>query len=327
MSYTKLITSTFLLSISLLLFSCGEKEKEDKTKESVEKKTSETEEIIKVSYLEEGASLLYEISGNGLDHPSYLYGTIHMIDENLFSTSEQLEAIVEHSDYLVMEVENITQLSKLAVVMSGLRLDSGVVSDFVSDSLYNAFIQALEENTAISKQMFEQQYANMKPFGLYTIIASSGGGDTGGKTKSYELYFMDLAYNYNLQLAGLETIEDQMGVFDQITMTDMLHYMTKVLTEQANSDENEMEKLGRIYATKRLDSISNFLLKGDDMLMTKYKNEFLDQRNSNWIPVIQDLCKQHTCFIAVGAAHLPGKTGVIKLLRDEGYTLKAVSID
>jgi hypothetical protein len=316
--------SLFLLFIAFTFHACEEKDISEKneTNRDTQEKVSEA----KITYLDEGASLLYEISGNGLDHPSYLYGTIHMIDEKLFSTGDQLEAILSQSDYLVMEVENIMQLSKMASVMTGLRLDSGVISDYVSDSLYRGFITALEENTEISETMFNKQYADMKPFGLYTL-AAGGEGKNKGKTVSYELYFMDKAYHHNLQLAGLETIEDQMTVFDQISMEDMLTYMTKMLSSQETSAENEMEKLGRIYATKRLDSISNFLLKGDDMLMTKYKHDFLDQRNSNWIPVIEELCHQHHCFIAVGAAHLPGETGVIELLRNQGYTLKAVSVD
>ncbi len=311
-------------SVALGLHACGDK-KETETKDT-EKEANHIKHQPDIGYTDEGASLLYEITGNGLSQPSYLYGTIHVISEDLFSTSNKIEGILANSDYLVMEVENITQLSAMGSVMGSLRLDSGTVSDYVSDSLYSAFIEALEEHTHFTQATFEQQFATMKPFGLYTIVASAGGEST-GKTKSYELYFMDLAYENNLQVAGLETLEDQMAVFGKVTMEDMLVYIIETLNNQDASAGSELEKLGKIYASMRLDSISSYLLKGDDMLMTKYKNEFLDQRNSNWIPIIEDLSRKHSCFIAVGAAHLSGETGVIQLLRELGYTLKAVSID
>ena len=53
---------------------------------------------------------------------------------------------------------------------------------------------------------------------------------------------------------------------------------------------------------------------------------FLDNRNNNWVPQIETLIKNNRTFIAVGAAHLGGPNGVIRLLEARGYTLKPIQI-
>ena len=55
-----------------------------------------------------------------------------------------------------------------------------------------------------------------------------------------------------------------------------------------------------------------------------FENDLLVTRNQNWIPKIQQITKEKPTFFAVGAGHLGGKKGVIALLRDAGFTVKAV---
>jgi uncharacterized protein YbaP (TraB family) len=50
----------------------------------------------------------------------------------------------------------------------------------------------------------------------------------------------------------------------------------------------------------------------------------LDNRNKNWINTLSGVLPTTPVFIAVGAGHLPGKMGLIELLRQAGYTVKAI---
>lgn len=52
----------------------------------------------------------------------------------------------------------------------------------------------------------------------------------------------------------------------------------------------------------------------------------LDDRNRNWIPVIEAAADDHdTIVIAVGAAHLPGDAGVLNLLADRGWQITRIT--
>ncbi len=323
----KLTKLTTLLSLILFLGACSS---EDTSKEEKDDNRSQTEksdidaidEPLEPKYLEGNSSFLFEISGNGLDHPSYLYGTMHMISKDLFEVGPNLMKALESSDYLVMEIRDLTNIGDLSSVVTDIYLDSGTIKDYVSPQVYEDFIAALEEHKGIDRETFEKTQANMKPFGLYSIIAQGGESPTEG-TKSYELYFMDVAYENSLQLGGLETVKDQLNVFDQIKYEDMLVYLTETLQNMEVS-QSELEELGPVYASHNLDTLASHIFASDDMLMTDYKDIFLINRNKNWIPKIEELIKDNQCFIAVGAAHLPFDSGVIQLLRNEGYTVRAI---
>ena len=60
---------------------------------------------------------------------------------------------------------------------------------------------------------------------------------------------------------------------------------------------------------------------------TSIKENLLVKRNKNWIPKIEQLIQQKTCFIAVGAGHLAGENGILELLRKQGFTVEPISIN
>ncbi|HJD92880.1 TraB/GumN family protein, partial [Bacteroides coprosuis] len=52
--------------------------------------------------------------------------------------------------------------------------------------------------------------------------------------------------------------------------------------------------------------------------------KMVDNRNQSWIPLLEQFLSSQTCFIAVGALHLPGSNGVIHLLKEKGYTVEPI---
>src|SRR5450432_1175698 len=57
-----------------------------------------------------------------------------------------------------------------------------------------------------------------------------------------------------------------------------------------------------------------------------YMEKFLYRRNEIQAHSIDSIIKHHSLFVGVGAAHLPGKRGVIEWLRKKGYTLRPVAM-
>jgi uncharacterized protein YbaP (TraB family) len=47
-------------------------------------------------------------------------------------------------------------------------------------------------------------------------------------------------------------------------------------------------------------------------------------RNRNWVSQMKDIMPQTPTMFVVGAGHLPGEQGLIKLLEQEGYKLEPV---
>ncbi len=297
----------FVVLICLLVASCGVDKSETKktNKEAPEK------------YLNHENSLLWEISGKGLEHPSYLFGTVHIIPKKHFFTGENLIKKLEKSDLLVMEVRDISNILESLGALTEIYTDSGQIVDYVSSELYDSLLTYVDTAKNLSQVQFEATMSNLSPLGLYAFLGIEMKGNE--STEGYELYFMDLAYDFDLELAGLETIDDQLQAFKSMSYQDVIRML--IISE---SDAN-MDELYTIYKEQNLDALLDYTM--SDESMKNAEEDLLTKRNKNWIPKIEKLIKDNRCFIAVGAAHLPGKNGVISLLRDEGYEIKAISIE
>ena len=80
-------------------------------------------------------------------------------------------------------------------------------------------------------------------------------------------------------------------------------------------------KLAQIYMTQDMKKINRFMHKGSDKEDIK---KMLDDRNMNWIVQRKVIMPETPTMFVVGAGHLPGKNGVLKLLENEGYTVEPI---
>ena len=87
--------------------------------------------------------------------------------------------------------------------------------------------------------------------------------------------------------------------------------------------KNEFLKLVSLYDNEDIEGLLKLMTESDDMT-GKFAEELLDRRNQNWIPVIEQMAKEKATFFGVGAMHLPGDKGVIKLLRTAGFNVEPV---
>lgn len=56
-----------------------------------------------------------------------------------------------------------------------------------------------------------------------------------------------------------------------------------------------------------------------------FQELFVNSRNRRWVTRLLPLMSSgKSCLVVVGAGHLPGKQGLLQLLRNEGYTVEPV---
>ena len=140
-----------------------------------------------------------------------------------------------------------------------------------------------------------------------------------GEMVSYEEKFLNLAKKQKSKISGLEEIEDQLDAIDAIEMDDQV----KMLMEMVDSfhvQKKAFEEMIELYKEQNIAEL--FDMMSDYEEVSNVQTDLLDDRNTAWIPKIEDQIAKEPTFIAVGAAHLFGEKGVIQLLKDAGYTLK-----
>ena len=268
-------------------------------------------------------SLLWKIEGKGLTEPSYLFGTIHLIDkENFFWPTGVLGAL-EDAEKVSFEVDldNMFDMGKAMGMMTKAFMSDGqTLKDLYSEEDYN-LIKAHFEDLGLPMMLLER----IKP--MFLTVFASGDVEMGKglgeqeSTKSYEMELYALAQESNMDVSGLETIEYQMSVFDSIPM----EVQGQMLLETIKSDEEDdaFKEMIKIYTSQNINAMVTMM--SEDEGIGGFEDILLYTRNKNWIPVIEEKMKDTQHFFAVGAGHLGGKDGVIDLLKKEGYTLSPLS--
>ena len=273
-------------------------------------------------------ALLWKVSGNKIEKPSYVFGTIHIIgSDDFFYPKGTLSAFENTSEvYFEIDMDEMSDMSNAMGMLQHIFMDDNkTLKDLLTEEDYK---MVNSHFTEMGLPMFMLE--RFKPMFL-TIFASGdidmgsmlGGNDGASKTKSYEFEFYELAQRMNKKVGGLETIEFQMGIFEKIPYEDQATMLVETI-KAGNSDGDQFKEMVEMYKSQDINAMVA-LMEEDAGSMSEYDDVLLVERNKNWIPIMVELMSTNPTFFAVGAGHLGGKNGVIQLLRKEGYTLTPIS--
>ena len=261
------------------------------------------------------AQLLYKIEGKGLQKPSYIYGTIHIMPKKQFVISESITTALKECETLVMEVDiNMDLKTQIDAAQRSLLPDGKTIADITS--VENA--QKIRQFCMDSLHWKESKYARMSrltPFFLTSVILQ----DLIGKSKSFEVELNKLAEKNKMTTLGLETIQLQMDLVNDVPYDEQI----KLLLEGLTTNNSEYNNMLDCYLKKEINKLGELM--NDAELSPEFYSNFLVKRNQNWLPLISKLAQEKSIFIAVGAGHLPGEQGVLKLLQGSGYTVTPIN--
>ncbi|HFA50294.1 MAG TPA: TraB/GumN family protein [Bacteroidetes bacterium] len=266
-------------------------------------------------------SLLWEITGNGLQSPSWLYGTIHLIGKDDFFLTDSTRAFIDRAKMVTFEInmEEMTDLSaQMGLLMKAFMDDGKTLRDLLNDEDYKVVSDHFNE---IGLPLFMLE--RIKPMFL-TVLASGDMSPTSmssGEMLSYEMEIMELAQKDEKEMGGLETMEFQMSVFDSIPYDAQAKMLVESI-KSADAGDEEFAKMVELYKKQDISGMANMM--GEEEGVGEYEDLLLTARNKNWIPVMGKMMLEQPTFFAVGAGHLGGETGVVALLRKEGYTVLPV---
>jgi uncharacterized protein YbaP (TraB family) len=263
----------------------------------------------------DSTSLLWKVSGNGLEKPSYLFGTIHMIcSEDLPFSISIVEAMKEtKAFYMEFNMDDTLAMTKVAGEMM---MPAGYsFKSLLPAADYNLLNKYFTDSIGLSLLTVDR----MKPMVIMSMLMEKT--VTCPNPVSCESMLLLLAKEHGMSIHGLEKAEDQLAIFDSIPDKEEAESLVKTVKDMAASRKDYQQLLDAYY-TADINQIFDLIIQEDDI--ARYKTLMLDNRNHNWIPVITTQIQKTPSFFACGAGHLGGKDGVIALLRKAGYTVTPV---
>lgn len=260
-------------------------------------------------------SLLWKISGNGLKHHSYLYGTIHVTCDA--TLPEKAKNALDKTDQLCLELD-MDDATMQTEMMSGMMMKDGVtMQSLASHEDFETVDAFLIKNLGFSAKMLNTLKPFMVSAMLYPKMISC-------EMQSVEGELIKIAKEQKEETIGLETVTEQLNVFDAIPYQDQMNELIKTAKGDLQNDTKELDEMLQLYKTEDIDALYRFTQESSNDFTSKFETELLVKRNQNWIGRIEKIANQKSTFFGVGAAHLGGEKGVINLLRKQGYKVEAI---
>jgi uncharacterized protein YbaP (TraB family) len=266
-------------------------------------------------------TLLWQVSGNGLDKPSYLFGTIHMICSEDAVLSDSLINIIKNSDQVYFEVDMDNLFEMLGVMKKMKMRDDTTLADLLSKVDYEKVKSYFEMKQTLLPFDVLQTYKPLLAASLLLEPASNC-----KSSEAMEEVIMKEAKASQKKIKGLETMAYQLSIFDTIPYKMQALQLVKYVdaAKTGKDDESkEYEKLMNAYKDQDLSKLEE-ITKTSDIGISSFTDILLYNRNRNWVEKLKDIMADHSVLVAVGAGHLPGDKGLINLLRKAGYTVKPV---
>ncbi|BAU47856.1 polysaccharide biosynthesis protein GumN [Sulfurifustis variabilis] len=259
--------------------------------------------------------LLWRIESPGRP-PSHLFGTIHSSDPRVVSLPAPVKQAFDRSGSFTMEM--VTDGSALVAMAETMFLGEGqTLRQITGDALYGEIREALA-----ARGLPEQGLEKQKPW--VVLMTLSAPPNRGGM-------FLDLSLQLQATLAGkpvhgLESMQEQLAVFDELATEDQVTLLRETVKAQREA-EAQLEALTRAWLARDLGQLMATVEKyrpEDARLYNTLMQRLLDDRNRRMAERMEARLAEGNAFIAVGAAHLPGPDGLLALLARRGYRLTAV---
>lgn len=282
-----------------------------------------TPEPVTLNTVKTGAPALWKISGTqpGQVGVAYMFGTIHILPEDVQWRTPALEAAISASDRLVIEVLGLDDPQGAAKIFSRLAISPGQqkLVTRIKPSLHDDLDRIID-----SANIPERSLNRMETWAAALSLASAqtkglGLNSSSGVEEKLTAQFTKAGK----PIEALETIELQLGYFDKLPEEQQRQMLTSVV-EDSSDARQDFENLFNAWMNGNVEQIVTLTDTGilADPTTRKY---LLVSRNLDWVEQLDKrLQKQGTSLIAVGAAHLVGPDAVQATLAERGYKIEKI---
>ncbi|MCW3835375.1 TraB/GumN family protein [Sphingomonas canadensis] len=254
------------------------------------------------------------------DTTIYLFGTVHVLRPGLQWFDSAVWAAFNQSDELVMELADPSGPETVATIMKlGMTTTGPTLSEKLTEEQRAIYLPALK-GMGLPPALLDRQKPWMASVTLSMLPLLKAGYDPASGPESI---LLAAARKGGKTVAGLETVEEQLGFFDKMP--------------EAAQIAGLIDGLKRLDAvTPMTDNMVDAWAKGDPDTLGRLVSEapgsspemvrfLLTDRNANWAKwITQRMAQPGEVFIAVGAGHLAGKQSVQAFLAKRGLKAKRI---
>jgi len=263
-------------------------------------------------------SLLWKVSKGSSS--VYVLGSIHYLRSENYPLKKAILDAFETSKRLVLEIDlNATsgQAAQRLMLEKALFRDGTSLPQNISAETYQL---AAERATQLGIDM--GIFNPMKPwFAAINLIAIKLKALGLDPRRGVDQYLAGEAKRRGKPISGLETLDFQIGLLDQLSKQNQEAMLRETVSELDLLDRN-IDEIVRSWADGDEAVLAKLLLAGM-VDFPEIHQKVIVERNRRWVPEIEKLLEQGSgALIVVAAAHLVGRDGVIEMLKTKGYSVE-----
>ncbi len=288
--------------------------------------------IASVTYSQ--AQILYRISGKGLESPSYIVGTYHLAPSSFADSIPGMRQAVEQTNQVCGELdmmdafkpENTAKLLKAQMLPEGTTLSSLLTAEQL-ERLNALLLDVMGSN--LNDETFAAQMDKMTPAALSTTLSLQSYIKRTESFNPMELidnYFQMLALQNGKAIKGFETVDFQMGILFGESLEKQVNDLMCMVDHFEETDEM-VNRITTAYFSQNLKQIEDAMEEESKVecgTTDEDEDRLINNRNSNWLEMMPSMMTEQPTLFVVGAGHLCGEKGVLKLLEKAGYTVEGV---
>ena len=280
------------------------------------------------------AQILYRISGKGLESPSYIVGTYHLAPSSFADSIPGMNKAIEGTKQVCGELdmmdafkpENTARLMKARMLPEGVTLSSLFTAEQL-ERLNALLLEVMGSN--LKDEAFAAQVENITPVALSTTLTLTAYMKETPSFNPMDLidnYFQTLALQNGKAVKGFETVDFQMGILYDIPLEKQVDDLM-CLVDNFEDAQKIANRITTAYFTQNLQQIDEVLDEESETKCGTSEEEeetLIYNRNRNWVDTMPEMMAEQPTLFVVGAAHLCGEKGVLKLLEEAGYTVEGM---
>lgn len=251
----------------------------------------------------------------------YVLGSLHLAKKEIYPLSQKIENAFDQSDFLVVEA-NVNDIKKIDIqklMESAFYPANDALEKHVSPETFE-WVKKETERLGIPLELLDKQ----KPWILAMTLVSLESIKLGlDPNLGIDKYFLSKAEGKK-KILELESLDYQIRLLSGFSEKDQELFLIYTLKD-LNVMEQEVGRLIQAWVSGDAQAVESILARSvsEDKRLSAILEKLIFERNRRMVAKIEDFLRtKETYFVIVGAGHLLGNQGILKLLGGKGYLIE-----
>ncbi|MEP2772148.1 MAG: TraB/GumN family protein [Fulvivirga sp.] len=266
-------------------------------------------------------AVLWEITGNGIESPSYIYGIINFLPKDKYKVPRKVKQKIEDCETFATKI--IYNNHARRQFNKAVRIpNDGWINDYLTDDELNQLRLLLLLDFEVKEHQYHDFYSRLQPI---ILVTSTTALYLGENIVFVEEELAHLAKKNRMDFVGLGTIEEEIAAFEKFPIEDQVEAAKYTVNKFDQHIADYMALVDAYIDDQDLAKVKDETMKATNE-SKEFRRVYYDDRVEHWMPKIEELIQGDPTFFALGAPYLVGEVSLIQLLRKKGYTVKPVEL-